>query len=88
VSDRSDLPAPIEALVRAVAGPSVEADERASAFARGVALGALVGAAIAGSAIWQRRQATRPRPAGDAPHPAAPGNADTAREADPGLLRR
>ena len=55
MSDRSDLPAPIEALVRAVAGPSVEADERASTFARGVALGALVGAAIAGSAIWQRR---------------------------------
>jgi len=60
VSDRSDLPAPIEAIVRAIGGPSAEADERASTFARGVALGALVGAAIAGSAIWQRRQATRP----------------------------
>jgi hypothetical protein len=55
MSDRSDLPAPIEAIVRAVGGPSVEVDERASTFARGLALGALVGAAIAGSAIWQRR---------------------------------
>ena len=56
MSDRSALPAPIDALVRAVGGASPEADERASTFARGLALGALVGAAIAGSAIWQRRQ--------------------------------
>jgi len=58
MSDSSDLPAPIEAIVRAVGGPSNEADERASTFARGLALGALVGAAIAGSAIWQRRHAS------------------------------
>jgi hypothetical protein len=32
-------------------------DERAATFARGLVLGALVGAAIAGSTIWQRRQA-------------------------------
>jgi hypothetical protein len=56
MSDRIDLPAPVDALVRAIGGPSPEADERASTFARGLALGALVGAAIAGSAIWQRRQ--------------------------------
>jgi hypothetical protein len=32
-------------------------DPRAGSFARGMVLGALVGAAIAGSTIWQRRQA-------------------------------
>lgn len=32
-------------------------DDRAATFARGLVLGALVGAAIAGSTIWQRRQA-------------------------------
>jgi hypothetical protein len=32
-------------------------DERAATFARGLILGALVGAAIAGSTIWQRRRA-------------------------------
>jgi hypothetical protein len=31
-------------------------DPRAGSFARGMVLGALVGAAIAGSTIWQRRQ--------------------------------
>jgi hypothetical protein len=38
---------------RAPAGPS---DPRLLAFARGLALGALVGAAIAGSSIWSSRQ--------------------------------
>ena len=55
MSDRPDLPAPIEAIVRAVGSRTADDDERASTFARGLALGALVGAAIAGSAIWQRR---------------------------------
>jgi hypothetical protein len=32
-------------------------DDRAATFARGLILGALVGAAIAGSTIWQRRRA-------------------------------
>ncbi len=32
-------------------------DPRAGSFARGMVLGALVGAAIAGSTVWQRRQA-------------------------------
>lgn len=59
---RDDVPAPVEALIRAVAGGSgEEGDRRASTFARGLALGALVGAAIAGSTIWQRRQAVRDR---------------------------
>ncbi len=48
----------IERLLRAVGGGPGSADEpaRASTFARGLVLGALVGAAIAGSTIWQRRQ--------------------------------
>jgi hypothetical protein len=37
---------------RAGSGPS---DPRLVAFARGLALGALVGAAIAGSTVWNRR---------------------------------
>jgi hypothetical protein len=36
------------------------ADPRAVAFARGLALGALVGAAIAGSTIWNRFLRERP----------------------------
>jgi hypothetical protein len=56
VSWRDDLPAPLDALLRVVGGGSSNGDdERASTFARGLALGALVGAAIAGSTIWQRR---------------------------------
>ena len=41
-------------------------DPRAAQFVRGLALGALVGAAIAGSTIWQRRQSRRELPAPDA----------------------
>ncbi|MGD0248471.1 MAG: hypothetical protein ABSB75_05385 [Candidatus Limnocylindrales bacterium] len=37
-------------------GDSAEPDARLVAFARGLALGALAGAAIAGSRIWQRWQ--------------------------------
>jgi hypothetical protein len=48
------IPAPLEAIVRAIAGGGDD-DQRATTFARGLALGALVGAAIAGSTIWQRR---------------------------------
>ncbi len=56
------VPAPLEALVRAIAGGAHDDDDqRATTFARGLALGALVGAAIAGSTIWQRRRA-RPEP--------------------------
>jgi hypothetical protein len=51
------LPAPLEAVVRALSRDDEEADRRMAAFARGVALGALVGAAIAGSTIWSRRKA-------------------------------
>jgi hypothetical protein len=58
MSDRDRLSAPLDALVRAVGGGTSDGDDqRASTFARGLALGALVGAAIAGSTIWQRRHA-------------------------------
>ena len=40
-------------------------DERAATFARGLVLGALVGAAIAGSTIWQRRHSRPGAPAGE-----------------------
>ncbi len=67
------LPGPIEALVRAVAGGAHDDDDqRASTFARGLALGALVGAAIAGSTIWQRRQMLRRRPEGSLAPAATP----------------
>ena len=60
MSDDPRLPPFVEGLIRAVAGGSGDdGDERASTFARGLALGALVGAAIAGSTIWQRRLARR-----------------------------
>ena len=67
MSDHDRLPAPLDALVRAVdrATPDGE-DQRASTFARGLALGAFVGAAIAGSTIWQRRHAS-PRATPKAP---------------------
>jgi len=47
-------------LDRLTGGASAPADDpRAAQFVRGLALGALVGAAIAGSTIWQRRQSRR-----------------------------
>ncbi len=50
-------------------------DQRAATFARGLVLGALAGAAIAGSTIWQRRHAKETRdwtPDGIPPAPVAP----------------
>ena len=73
------VPAPIEAIVRAIAGGSSDADDhRATTFARGLALGALVGAAIAGSTLWQRRHAARqtPEAADAAPEPVGPAPLD------------
>jgi hypothetical protein len=70
MSDRDTLLNPLEAVVRAVAGRQDDVDQRASTFARGLALGALVGAAIAGSTIWQRRQIR----AAHHEHAAEPGN--------------
>ncbi len=63
---RDRRPSPFEALVRAAVGRPDDDDQRASTFARGLALGALVGAAIAGSTIWQRRQLRAARDAQEA----------------------
>jgi hypothetical protein len=52
----------IAALLRAMRGqpagamPSGDPDEDSPAFVRGLALGAFVGAAIAGSTLWRRFQ--------------------------------
>lgn len=52
---------PLDRLLRVVEGASDD-DVRATTFVRGLALGALVGAAIAGSTIWQRRRRPTPDP--------------------------
>jgi hypothetical protein len=49
-------------------------DQRATTFARGLILGALVGAAIAGSTIWQRRHARPSPPVPVGKGPAAPAS--------------
>ena len=70
MSDDPHVPPIVEGLVRTLVGGSAEErDERASTFARGLALGVLVGAAIAGSTIWQRRMSRRgpPRTAAERP---------------------
>ena len=54
-----------------------DGDPRATTFVRGLFLGALVGAAIAGSTIWQRRQANRSEPTAEV---AAASHADAAAE--------
>jgi hypothetical protein len=66
------VPPGLESLIRTVAGGAdeEERDRRASTFARGLAIGALVGAAIAGSTIWQRRGTRPPRAALTAGGPA------------------
>jgi hypothetical protein len=72
MTDDPRLPPIVEGLVRTLVGGSAdERDERASTFARGLALGVLVGAAIAGSTIWQRRMARRASPAMEPAAPAA-----------------
>jgi hypothetical protein len=86
------LPAGVESLIRAVTRGSNHEDrnQRASTFARGLAMGALVGAAITGSTIWQRRQATvttEPPRLGDGSSrppegPADPDDADDAGDHD------
>lgn len=56
---------PIDNPLTRLIGAAEEAgddDVRATTFVRGLALGALVGAAIAGSTIWQRRHARLARP--------------------------
>jgi len=46
----------LERIAKVVEGAGGDEDVRATTFVRGLALGALVGAAIAGSTIWQRRR--------------------------------
>jgi hypothetical protein len=80
---RDRRPSPFEALVRAAVGRPDDDDQRASTFARGLALGALVGAAIAGSTIWQRRNARvrgRAVTGGPAPRAVAAAEAGASRE--------
>jgi hypothetical protein len=54
-------------------GTGSDTDPRLASFLRGVTIGALVGAAIAGSALWERAQRRRMAAAadegGDAPPP-------------------
>ena len=56
MSDNDSLIARLSQAAEAVTGD----DQRATTFARGLILGALVGAAIAGSTIWQRRRQAGP----------------------------
>jgi len=48
------------------------AETASSSFLRGLAVGALVGAAIAGSTIWERRRASRGQPDEQSREPEAP----------------
>ena len=73
MSDRVRLPASVDGVIRRIEEAAAGDEERASTFARGVALGVLVGAAIAGSTLWQRRHAGASRQRETArPEPAAP----------------
>jgi hypothetical protein len=54
---------PFERLVGAVEQAAGD-DVRATTFVRGLVLGAVVGAAIAGSTLWQRRHPQPTRPIG------------------------
>jgi hypothetical protein len=56
VSDTDPLLERLSRAAEAVTGD----DQRATTFARGLILGALVGAAIAGSTLWQRRRQAGP----------------------------
>jgi hypothetical protein len=65
---------PLERLVSIVENASGD-DVRATNFVRGLVLGALVGAAVAGSTIWQRRHMRSIKPASLAP--ALPGTSQS-----------
>jgi hypothetical protein len=58
MSDRDSPAADALALVREALS-SDESGRAAGTFMRGLTLGALIGAAIAGSAVWQRRERRR-----------------------------
>jgi hypothetical protein len=83
VTEPARVPPALDALIRSLVGGGgdEDRDQRASTFARGLALGALVGAAIAGSTIWQRRQSHR----ADSPASAKPvAPVDRPPDRDPG----
>ena len=65
---------PLERILPALAPPD-DVSPTVSTFLRGLAIGALVGAAIAGSALLQRRRARSEEPL-DETLPAAPSEAD------------
>lgn len=71
---------PIDRLLRAV-DPTDGDEAKASNFARGLVLGALVGAAIAGSTLWQRRHAR-----GAVPSETTPGTPPASADADREIL--
>jgi hypothetical protein len=70
------------ARLRSVKGPPDDVAVPFGSFMRGLALGALVGAAIAGSTVWNRRRgsrakALRPSNVPEAPPPREPGGFPT-----------
>lgn len=70
----------LDRLVEGIApGAGADVDPRAATFTRGLVVGALVGAAIAGSTIWQRRQAKREAVPHDAAVPQVTGDAPVGR---------
>jgi hypothetical protein len=79
------VPGGLETVVRQLVGgrDAEERDHRASTFARGLALGALVGAAIAGSTIWQRRTANRTLPSTGRPTEPSPDEPSPAESMPP-----
>jgi hypothetical protein len=72
---------PLERLVSIVENASGD-DVRATNFVRGLVLGALVGAAVAGSTIWQRRHARSIKPPAS-PAPASPGSSESTTDEPP-----
>ena len=66
MSDRNQVESVLATVREVLRGD--EASGGGTTFMRGLTLGALLGAAIAGSALWQRRiKATRPASAEDRP---------------------
>jgi hypothetical protein len=66
---------PLERLVSIVENASAD-DVRATNFVRGLVLGALVGAAVAGSTIWQRRHGRSIKPRASLA-PVSPGSSES-----------
>jgi hypothetical protein len=71
VSDRASL---LDRLTGGETGP--DEDPRVAQFVRGLAIGALVGAAIAGSTLLQRRRSAERSAANQPPSPAADAERD------------